>query len=31
MAETASDPAKARAFLLGASMIPGLRRAAEIA
>ena len=31
MAETASDPAKAHAFLLGVSMIGSLRRAAEIA
>lgn len=31
MAETAADPAKARAFLLDVSMIAGLRRAAEIA
>lgn len=30
MAETAADPAKARAFLLGVSMINSLRRAAEI-
>ncbi|GAA0574422.1 NAD(P)/FAD-dependent oxidoreductase [Craurococcus roseus] len=31
MAETAADPAKAHAFLLGVSMIGSLRRAAEIA
>ena len=31
MADTASDPAKAHAFLLGVSMIASLRRAAEIA
>jgi 3-(3-hydroxy-phenyl)propionate hydroxylase len=31
MAETAADPAKAHAYLLGVSMINSLRRAAEIA
>ncbi|WP_043837414.1 FAD-dependent oxidoreductase [Muricoccus aerilatus] len=31
MAETAADPAKAHAYLMGVSMINGLRRAAEIA